>query len=55
MKNARLVKSKERYFFYECDYLYSSRCRFSHDLEAYLAAKPADIGNRCVNFDLFGK
>ncbi|ORE08123.1 FMN-linked oxidoreductase [Rhizopus microsporus var. microsporus] len=31
------------------------KCRFSHDLEAYLAAKPADIGNRCVNFDLFGK
>ncbi|CEG66235.1 hypothetical protein RMATCC62417_02849 [Rhizopus microsporus] len=31
------------------------KCRFSHDLEAYLAAKPADIGNRCINFDLFGK
>ncbi|KAG1380928.1 hypothetical protein G6F60_005923 [Rhizopus arrhizus] len=31
------------------------KCRFSHDLEAYLAAKPADIGTRCVQFDLFGK
>lgn len=30
-------------------------CKFSHDLEAYLATKPPDIGDRCVQFELFGE
>ncbi|ORX49933.1 FMN-linked oxidoreductase [Hesseltinella vesiculosa] len=34
---------------------FGETCRFSHDLQAYMASKPADLGDRCVNFDLFGK
>ncbi|KAI9597463.1 hypothetical protein BDF19DRAFT_435174 [Syncephalis fuscata] len=30
-------------------------CKFSHDIKEYMAKKGADIGDRCVNFDLFGK
>ncbi|KAI9278071.1 hypothetical protein BY458DRAFT_565654, partial [Sporodiniella umbellata] len=33
----------------------AEKCRYSHDLEAYLAAKPADIGTECVHFNLFGR
>ena len=32
--------------------LYS--CKFSHDLEGYLKIKPADLGDKCIQFDLFG-
>ncbi|NWY64011.1 DUS3L synthase, partial [Erithacus rubecula] len=31
------------------------RCRFLHDVSRYLAAKPADLGQRCVLFDTFGR
>ncbi|NXI17597.1 DUS3L synthase, partial [Irena cyanogastra] len=31
------------------------RCRFLHDVSEYLAAKPADLGQRCVLFDTFGR
>ncbi|KAI8388710.1 uncharacterized protein BYT42DRAFT_244302 [Radiomyces spectabilis] len=34
---------------------FGESCRFSHDLEAYMASKPEDLGDRCVQFDLFGK
>ncbi|KAI8099028.1 uncharacterized protein BX664DRAFT_272032 [Halteromyces radiatus] len=34
---------------------FGESCRFSHDLEAYLKEKPADLGTRCVQFELFGK
>ncbi|KAI9301859.1 hypothetical protein BJ944DRAFT_251977 [Cunninghamella echinulata] len=30
-------------------------CRFSHDLEAYLKIKPEDLGDRCVQFEVFGQ
>lgn len=30
-------------------------CRFTHDLDAYLKIKGEDLGDRCVQFDLFGK
>ncbi|NXA72393.1 DUS3L synthase, partial [Thryothorus ludovicianus] len=33
---------------------FGPRCRFLHDVSAYLAAKPADLGRRCVLFDTFG-
>ncbi|KAF7728017.1 tRNA-dihydrouridine(47) synthase [NAD(P)(+)]-like protein [Apophysomyces ossiformis] len=33
---------------------FAERCRYSHDLEAYLATKPPDLGNKCIQFDLFG-
>ncbi|CAO3599010.1 unnamed protein product [Absidia cylindrospora] len=35
--------------------IFGESCRFSHDLETYLNEKPADLGNQCVQFDLFGK
>ncbi|NXY52780.1 DUS3L synthase, partial [Callaeas wilsoni] len=34
---------------------FGPRCRFLHDVAAYLAAKPADLGQRCVLFDTFGR
>ncbi|NWX54600.1 DUS3L synthase, partial [Promerops cafer] len=34
---------------------FGPRCRFLHDVCAYLAAKPADLGQRCVLFDTFGR
>ncbi|KAI7857354.1 hypothetical protein BDC45DRAFT_500993 [Circinella umbellata] len=30
-------------------------CKFSHDLQKYLEAKPADIGDKCPQFEMFGK
>ncbi|KAI8334759.1 hypothetical protein BC941DRAFT_495544 [Chlamydoabsidia padenii] len=34
---------------------FGENCRFSHELEQYLKEKPADLGDRCVQFELFGK
>ncbi|NXH42341.1 DUS3L synthase, partial [Dicaeum eximium] len=34
---------------------FGPRCRFVHDVSRYLAAKPADLGQRCVLFDTFGR
>ncbi|NXO32044.1 DUS3L synthase, partial [Cisticola juncidis] len=34
---------------------FGPRCRFLHDVSQYLAAKPADLGGRCVLFDTFGR
>lgn len=33
---------------------YGDRCRNSHDLAGYLAAKPADLGPRCYVWDVYG-
>ena len=30
-------------------------CHFSHDVAAYMAGKPPDLGERCVLFELFGE
>ncbi|CAI2167749.1 3887_t:CDS:10 [Funneliformis geosporum] len=30
-------------------------CKYSHDLEAFLKIKGEDLGDRCVNFERFGK
>ncbi|KAI8969031.1 hypothetical protein BDF20DRAFT_980643 [Mycotypha africana] len=30
-------------------------CRYSHDLEGYLKTKPEDLGDKCIQFELFGK
>ncbi|NXM52722.1 DUS3L synthase, partial [Illadopsis cleaveri] len=34
---------------------FGPRCRFLHDVSEYLAAKPPDLGQRCVLFDTFGR
>ncbi|NXA43223.1 DUS3L synthase, partial [Eudromia elegans] len=34
---------------------FGSRCRFLHDLDEYMAVKPADLGQTCVLFATFGK
>ncbi|XP_015507112.1 tRNA-dihydrouridine(47) synthase [NAD(P)(+)]-like [Parus major] len=34
---------------------FGPRCRFLHNVSEYLAAKPADLGQRCVLFDTFGR
>ncbi|XP_041880368.1 tRNA-dihydrouridine(47) synthase [NAD(P)(+)]-like isoform X2 [Corvus kubaryi] len=34
---------------------FGPRCRFLHDVSEYLAGKPADLGQRCVLFDTFGR
>ncbi|KAG1098163.1 hypothetical protein G6F42_018044 [Rhizopus arrhizus] len=34
---------------------FGENCRFTHDLDAYLKIKGEDLGDRCVQFDLFGK
>ncbi|XP_058715023.1 tRNA-dihydrouridine(47) synthase [NAD(P)(+)]-like isoform X1 [Poecile atricapillus] len=34
---------------------FGPRCRFLHDVSEYLAVKPADLGQRCVLFDTFGR
>ncbi|NXP42625.1 DUS3L synthase, partial [Leiothrix lutea] len=34
---------------------FGPRCRFLHDVSEYLAAKPPDLGRRCVLFDTFGR
>ncbi|KAI8359148.1 hypothetical protein BD560DRAFT_334998 [Blakeslea trispora] len=36
----------------ECTF--AENCKFSHDLEGYLKIKPADLGDKCIQFDLFG-
>jgi tRNA-dihydrouridine synthase 3 len=33
---------------------YGDRCRNSHDLAGYLAAKPADLGPKCYVWDVYG-
>ncbi|KAG2204407.1 hypothetical protein INT46_006199 [Mucor plumbeus] len=37
----------------EC--VFGKDCKFTHDLDAYLKIKGEDLGDRCVQFDLFGK
>ncbi|KAI9472435.1 MAG: hypothetical protein EXX96DRAFT_584068 [Benjaminiella poitrasii] len=37
----------------ECNF--GENCKYSHDLAAYLKSKPADLGDHCVQFDLFGR
>ncbi|XP_062452158.1 tRNA-dihydrouridine(47) synthase [NAD(P)(+)]-like isoform X1 [Rhea pennata] len=34
---------------------FGSRCRFLHDINKYMAVKPADLGQKCVLFETFGK
>ncbi|NXS30096.1 DUS3L synthase, partial [Pomatostomus ruficeps] len=34
---------------------FGPRCRFLHNVAEYLAGKPADLGQRCVLFDTFGR
>ncbi|NWX92207.1 DUS3L synthase, partial [Nothoprocta pentlandii] len=34
---------------------FGSRCRFLHDINEYMAVKPADLGQNCVLFATFGK
>lgn len=37
----------------ECPY--GDKCKFFHDVAEYMAAKPADIGEKCYLYDTFGK
>ncbi|KAI9315389.1 hypothetical protein BX666DRAFT_1962279 [Dichotomocladium elegans] len=34
---------------------FGEKCRYSHDIKKYLDTKPADLGDRCVQFELFGR
>ncbi|XP_009985816.1 PREDICTED: tRNA-dihydrouridine(47) synthase [NAD(P)(+)]-like, partial [Tauraco erythrolophus] len=34
---------------------FGARCRFLHDIDEYMATKPADLGRSCVLFETFGK
>uniref|UniRef100_V9KGG6 tRNA-dihydrouridine(47) synthase [NAD(P)(+)] n=1 Tax=Callorhinchus milii TaxID=7868 RepID=V9KGG6_CALMI len=34
---------------------YGDKCRFLHDVSKYLETKPADLGDRCYLYDMFGK
>ncbi|XP_015682378.1 tRNA-dihydrouridine(47) synthase [NAD(P)(+)]-like [Protobothrops mucrosquamatus] len=34
---------------------YGAKCRFLHDLKEYMAAKPPDLGGRCLLFETFGR
>lgn len=34
--------------------LHGEQCRYSHDLQAFLAAKPADLGNKCPLVEAHG-
>ncbi|XP_054031330.1 tRNA-dihydrouridine(47) synthase [NAD(P)(+)]-like isoform X2 [Dryobates pubescens] len=34
---------------------FGPRCRFLHDVAAYMATKPADLGSSCVLFQTFGQ
>ena len=34
---------------------YGAQCRFSHDIQLYLRTKPADLGDRCLLFDKYGR
>ncbi|KAI9492368.1 hypothetical protein BDB00DRAFT_828723 [Zychaea mexicana] len=36
----------------ECSF--GETCKFSHDLEKYLESKPADVGDKCPQFEVFG-
>ncbi|KAJ1970736.1 tRNA-dihydrouridine synthase 3, partial [Dimargaris xerosporica] len=31
------------------------KCSFGHDQAGYLAQKPADLGDRCIHYELFGR
>ena len=35
----------------ECKY--GDKCYFTHDIAAFLARKPKDIGTRCVQYDIY--
>ena len=37
----------------ECKF--GDKCRFAHDVQQYMKNKPADVGENCVNYQLFGK
>ncbi|KAM3852413.1 tRNA-dihydrouridine(47) synthase [NAD(P)(+)]-like isoform 3-T3 [Vipera latastei] len=34
---------------------HGAKCRFLHDLKEYMAAKPPDLGGRCLLFETFGR
>lgn len=34
---------------------FGEKCHFLHDVKEYMAKRPADIGDECINFKLFGK
>ncbi|CEP17625.1 hypothetical protein [Parasitella parasitica] len=34
---------------------FDGNCRYTHDLESYLKSKGEDLGDKCIQFDLFGK
>lgn len=34
---------------------YGDKCKFSHDIDGFMAKKPADIGEVCYNFKNFGR
>ncbi|KAG2183035.1 hypothetical protein INT44_006016 [Umbelopsis vinacea] len=34
---------------------WGDKCKFTHDIEEYLKLKPADLGDRCVNFEVYGR
>lgn len=34
---------------------YGTKCHFLHDLKEYMAAKPPDLGGRCLLFETFGR
>ncbi|XP_077599327.1 tRNA-dihydrouridine(47) synthase [NAD(P)(+)]-like [Stigmatopora nigra] len=34
---------------------FGDKCRFYHDVAAYVASKPADLGKRCHVYDTYGK
>jgi len=33
---------------------YGESCKYSHDVKAFMAERPRDLGPRCVTYDLFG-
>ena len=33
----------------------SDSCKFNHDIKYYLEHKDKDLGDRCVNFDIYGE
>ncbi|XP_046875036.1 tRNA-dihydrouridine(47) synthase [NAD(P)(+)]-like [Hypomesus transpacificus] len=35
--------------------VYGDKCKFFHDIAAYMAAKPADVSDRCYLYDTLGK
>ena len=34
---------------------YGERCKFSHDIAGFMATKPKDLGDKCVNFERLGR